>query len=274
MLGNLWINWPAELSEGLHSIFLSDLKGESWPIGEMLDNWEVLRDDALVHIVELLDDWSRQVEDLGSRDLETSSQDHVNNLSSLAVLDNMGLHQAERAVINHTSGWHLLAKEKVQLSSGALGGVATVDSVLGSISAKDSSQRVGSISLGNLGVSGADKLPPAGDGALADQLHTNADIAGHEALEIWEEWFLGVLSIKLSSSVVIEFRHFQLANLEALALNCIDNFSKVLILVRLDHGESRLSLSGLLVLSGNISISDDGKHSRKNGDLCSNKQIL
>ena len=54
----------AELTEAGNCIALTNLKSDDRSTSHVLNDREVLRNDALVHIVELLNDWSGQIEKL------------------------------------------------------------------------------------------------------------------------------------------------------------------------------------------------------------------
>lgn len=82
MLGDLRVVRATEISEGSHNIILSHFKGDHWSVCHVLNKRHVLWKDALVDVVELLDDWASQVEKLHSGNLETSVQDGVNDLAS------------------------------------------------------------------------------------------------------------------------------------------------------------------------------------------------
>jgi len=93
----------------------------------------------------------------------------------------MWLDKAKGAVIDHSSGWHSLwIEEEIKFSLCALLRIRTMNCVLGSISAEDTSDGVWSFLSGNLRVSWADKLPPSLDSVLINKFHSNANITGHK----------------------------------------------------------------------------------------------
>ena len=94
MFGYFGVVWPAELSEGLHGILLPNLEGERGAVREVLDDWQVLRDDTFVDIIELFNDWSWQIEYFCSWNLKSCSQDGIDDLSCKAILDDMWLDEA------------------------------------------------------------------------------------------------------------------------------------------------------------------------------------
>jgi hypothetical protein len=61
--------------------------------------------------------------------------------------------------------------------------------------------------------------------------------------------------------------------LESLLLNCINNFSEVLIAAWFDHCKGRFPLTGLLCRGSNVSIFSDFDESAKDGDLGANVEL-
>ena len=57
-------------------------------------------------IVEFFNHWASQVEEFHSGNLETSIQDRVNYLTSKTLLKNVGLDEAQRAVVHNCCRLH------------------------------------------------------------------------------------------------------------------------------------------------------------------------
>jgi len=79
--------------------------------------------------------------------------------------------------------------------------------IFGSVGSEHSSNRVWSLFPRDLRIGGSNELPPGLDSIFLDELHTDADITGHELGESWVKRFALVLSIKLAHSLLIEFAH-------------------------------------------------------------------
>ena len=88
---NFRIVGAAKFTEGGNSVLLANLKSDNGSVGEVLDERNVLGEYTLVDIVEFLDNGTRQVEELHCGDLETSRQDHVDNLTGFAFTLNVRL---------------------------------------------------------------------------------------------------------------------------------------------------------------------------------------
>ena len=104
-----------------------------------------------------------------------------------------------------------------------------MDGVFSAIGSKDSSQGLWLFLLGFLRVSWTDVISPSSDSPVGGKLHTNADIACDKFFKSRVERLSLMLSIELSDRVPVEFRHFKLINLETSSLNCINDFTHVLI---------------------------------------------
>lgn len=183
----------------------------------------------------------------------------------------MWLDEAKSAIVDNAGWWHLLAEEKVQFSASRLFGIRPMNCIFSTVCTENSSNRIWRLLFGNSRISWSNEFSPSFNCTCLNKLHTNADIAGHERLKSWEEWLFNMLSIEFSSCIIIEFWHFKLTNLESSALNTINNFTKILILIWLNHCEGRFPLSALLSSSSNISIFFNSKNSRENGNFSSDK---
>jgi hypothetical protein len=150
---NFRIVGAAKLTEGGNSVLLANLKSDNGSVGEVLDERKVLGEHTLVDIVKFLDDGTRQVEELHGRDLKTSRQDHVDNLTSFAFALNVGLDEAESAVVKDSSGLHrslsglLASKPEVVLALVGSKRVGAMNGILSAIGTESCADRLGSRSL-------------------------------------------------------------------------------------------------------------------------------
>lgn len=139
----------------------------------MLNNWEVLRKNSLVHIIKFFDDSPREIENFSGRYLKTGLQNHINNLSSLTAFQDVWLNNAEGTIVqnscrfHHSSLWRP-SEEEIKFSSSGLWRVTTMHSIFGSIASEKSSKGTRSLHLSLCGISWADEIPPFLDGTLGD----------------------------------------------------------------------------------------------------------
>ena len=267
VLGNLRIHWATELPEGLNSVLLSDLQNDAWARDHVLYHADELGDHSLVHLEELLGRWLIEGEHLHGGDLESLLKDHVDNLSSEAIVDNMRLDDAAGAVVEGSRWSKRLAEElPAFLLVVSLGGTA-MDGVSHGVRAESSSETPWSSFLGILSVSWADKIAETTNGALSYQLHTRDHIALHVGREIGEKWLASMLIVKLVSLLrLAKSAHLQLGNGETVLINSINNFACLCVTVRLDHSESSGGSALKLVLCEEISVVDQLKLPREHSD--------
>ena len=200
--GNFRVVGTAEIAEGSNSVLLANLKSNDGAICHILNNWKVLGDDSFVDAVEFLDNCTAHVEEFHSGDLEAGLKDSFKHLASLAFTLNVGLNQAQSAVIKDSSCLHgagsriLTSKPEIVLALIRAKGVGSMNSVLSAIGTEASPNRLGCLGFGVLCVGRSDSLTPLADGILSDKFHTNHDIARNELLKVGEEWLALVLAVK------------------------------------------------------------------------------
>lgn len=181
IIGNLWIKWTTELSEGLHGILLSDLQNDAWARSHVLNHSHEFREDTLVHFEELLCCWLVKREHLHGRDLEALLQDHVDDLTCKSICHYMRLDDAACAIVEGCCGTELFI-EKHRALSVIVGGRGTgVDGISHTVCAKVTSQRV---SWCLLGVSWPKQVSESLHGVLVDELHSSDHVALHESRQI------------------------------------------------------------------------------------------
>ena len=105
---NLRIHGAAEFSERSDSVFLSDFHHNARARGHLLNHTNKLRQNTLVDFEELFGSRLVKSEHLHGRDFKSFLQNHVNNLSSKALLDNVGLNDSASAIIKGSSRAELL----------------------------------------------------------------------------------------------------------------------------------------------------------------------
>ena len=279
MIGNLWIIWSNKVSEHQDCVFLSYFEDDAWSVTHVLNQRKILRQHTLVYIIEFFDLWSTQVEHLGSWDLKATLQYHIKDLACLSRFNYMWLDNAKWAIIQHSGGFHafvfsISSEEEFNLTSCWFIRVTSMDSVFGSISTKDSSNRVWCLLLCSIAIGWSDELSPLCYSIIGDQLHPNDNITYHELLQIWEEWLSNMFPIKDRSGFFCEFGHFKFVNREAFGLDGVDDFANVLIWAWFNHSKGSWAAFILFASGGEITIGYDMKHSAEDCNLSSNKQII
>jgi len=96
----------------------------------------------------------------------------------------VGLNQQQGAVVKDSSGLHssgsgLTTKPELTLALVRSRSISSVNSVESTVNTKLGADGTGSFLLGIATVSGSNNLSPCINGVLSDELHTNANIAGH-----------------------------------------------------------------------------------------------
>ena len=71
-----------------------------------------------------------------------------------------------------------------------------MDGILSAIGTETGSDRLGCLSSSVLSVSGSNNLTPLANSILANELHTNHNIAGDELLQVGEERLSLVLAVE------------------------------------------------------------------------------
>ena len=106
MLCDLWVVRAAKFSETLYSVFLTNLKSHNWAIWKMLNDWQILRKNSLVNVIELFNDRTRKIEELHRRYFKSCFKNHIQNLAKLAFFNDVRFNQAKSAVVKHSSRLH------------------------------------------------------------------------------------------------------------------------------------------------------------------------
>ena len=181
--GNFRVMRAAKLTEWGDSILLPYLKRDNGPSWQILNNGQILRQDALVNIIELFDDRAGQVEEFHGWDLKTGLQDHINHFACVAFALNVGFDETECAVVkdgrclHRARCWVLTSEPEVVLALVWTKTVRSVHSILGAISTMYRAQGLGRFSPSYLCVGWANHCAPCLHGTLTNELHTNDYIA-------------------------------------------------------------------------------------------------
>lgn len=72
----------------------------------MLNDWQILRKNSLVNVIELFNDRTRKIEELHRRYFKSCFKNHVQNLAKLAFFNDVRFNQAKSAVVKHSSRLH------------------------------------------------------------------------------------------------------------------------------------------------------------------------
>ena len=149
-----------------------------------------------------------------------------------------------------------------------------MNGILSAISAELCSKGLRCLSFSCLCVGRANQITPRLNGTLANQFHSDNNIASDELLKIREEWLLLMLTIECFTSGAIETGHLQFVDDEAVVLNSVDNLAHLCVTVRLDHGECPLARLLKVFASVYISVVKNAKHARQNCDLSADEEII
>jgi hypothetical protein len=129
----------------------------------------------------------------------------------------------------------LVTKEKPKLSLGRLWRIGSMHEILGRRARGQCSKGTRRLLFSDFENSGADHLPPSGDGVLPGELNGDADsgkeIIRHSFVELLAE----VLGVELSHEVPIEMECPHLHNLEAFRENTVDYLAPILFVARFDQ---------------------------------------
>ena len=114
--GDFRIHGPAELPEAIDGIFLSDFHDDAWPEGHVLNHGSEFGQDAFVDLEELLSSGLVKSEHFHGRDLEALLKNHIDDLASKPLLDDVGLDDSASAVVEGGSGREVRREEQRLLS--------------------------------------------------------------------------------------------------------------------------------------------------------------
>ena len=115
VLGDLRIHWADKLSEGLHSILLSDLHYDARADCHSLYHTDELWQHTLVYFEELLSRWLVKSEHLHGRDLKALLKNSVDYLAGQTILYDMWFDNATGAIIEGGGRREVLREEKFEL---------------------------------------------------------------------------------------------------------------------------------------------------------------
>jgi len=142
VIGNFWVKRTAQRSEWVDSIFLSYLENDAWSRCHMINHSNEFRQNSLIHLEEFFCCRFINREHLHSRDLKSLLKNHIDNLSSKTLCDNMGLDNTACAIVESCRCCKLLAEIEGALSVEVGSWGATMDSVSHAVGSEDASDGV------------------------------------------------------------------------------------------------------------------------------------
>ena len=149
-----------------------------------------------------------------------------------------------------------------------------MNSISSTVSAENASYSVWSILFGNEGVSWSNELSPPFHSILSNKLKSSGHIRCHEVYESIEERLSSVLLIESCSILLGELAHLKFADYETVLLDAINDLSRVLIRVRLNHSESSLSLRLKFLASEKIPVLYELQLTSENCDNRADEEIF
>ena len=142
------------------------------------------------------------------------------------------------------------------------------------VGAKNASYSVRSILFGNEGVSWSNELSPPFHSILSNKLKSCGHIRCHEVYESIEERLSSMLLIESCCILLGELAHLKFADYETVLLDAINDLSRVLIRVRLNHSESSLSLRFKFLASEEIPVLYELQLTSENCDNRADEEIF
>ena len=115
-LCNFRVHWAAEVTEGLNSVLLTDLKCNARTSGHLLCHLCELWKHTCVDLEELFSCRSIQVEHLHGADLKALVEDSINDLTSTASLDGVRFYNTASGVGKHSARLALTGEPHGHLS--------------------------------------------------------------------------------------------------------------------------------------------------------------
>ena len=140
----------------------------------MVDEFFMLGQE-FIGLVEFLRDSVIKKDHLHSADLKPRTQNDIDNLPYIFVLDRVRFDDAKRAILAVCLGLYcdkmylddcLAGEDETELALDGLGRVATVTGIFGAVLAIECSERIGGFLLGLDRVGGSDESSPLGDGVV------------------------------------------------------------------------------------------------------------